>query len=520
MPCRFWEFYKKPFIILLILIAIQELLTFDLILTIFYELKTSGTDGKAFEQLLYNIINGNGMLSTIAPPHIAQSWLGVHFSPIIYAIAPIYYLFPRIETLLFLQSFLIALAAIPIFFTCKILLKSQWQALVISIFYLVNPFVVNAQIWDFHEIAFAPLTISLILWAIVAKKQRWLVFFCAILLTIKEHYGLAVFGSGLLWAWQWRDPKFGLVVATIGLISFVIVIKILMPHFSPIGAAAMLGEHSEIDYFSWLTHPLRDTDLLIKRSFDAVFYSILLMAALWFQPIFSFVWLLPALADGVTNSLSNNDMMRHPSSYHTAALIPILLIAYSKTIAARYTKTTKIKRWEMLAATALITSFFSYSFVSLPYFPNNLWELSNPHFSLSTKDENARNEILKIIGDKSTISAQSNILPHIPVRESMYMFPHGTENSQYIIINTTIPFNKKSNVFGIPYYNKYADKYFTATKELMEDKNWGVIFYQDNWLLFKHNGENNQLLHDLAKTDLQKLQIKFTNFGKYNRIMQ
>jgi uncharacterized membrane protein len=214
------RYCSTPCLILAILIIAEIILTYSFALTLRYELKTGASDGLSFAQTMFNFINGSGLISSVVPPFIEQNWLGFHFSPILYAIIPIYYLFPYIETLLFIHSFFIALAAVPIFFIAKKLLESQWYALVIAIFYLVNPFVFNAQIWDFHEIAFAPLTISLMLWAVINKHKYWLVFFCVILLTIKEHYGLAVFGTGLLWAWHWRDPKFGLGLAAIGLISF------------------------------------------------------------------------------------------------------------------------------------------------------------------------------------------------------------------------------------------------------------------------------------------------------------
>jgi uncharacterized membrane protein len=498
----------------------QAALTYSFSTTLHYSLKTSGLDGTTFEQILWNVVGGNGLVTTLPPPYIKQNWLGFHFSPILYAVAPIYCLFPNIKTLLFLHSFLIAIAAIPIFFAAKILLKSQWQALTISIFYLINPFVINAQIWDFHEIAFAPLIISLILLSVIRKKRAWLIFFCAILLTIKEHYGLAVFGIGILWAYHWRDYKLGLALATFGLIAFITVIKIIMPHFSTIGGAAMLSENSEINFFSWVTHPLADIDLLKRRIFDAIFYGILLLFSLWFQPIFSIAWLFPALADGAINALSNNDMLRHPSSYHSAAIIPVLLIAYTRTISKRYNNTTRLKRWEVIGVTSLMVGLFTYSFTSLPKLPNNFWELSAPRFSLTKEDEAARNDVLKIIGETSSVSAQSNILPHIPVREQIYMFPHGIENSEYIIIKTAIPFAKKSNVFGVPYFSKYTDKYFFAAFQIINDKNWGIVYYQNNWLLLKRGGKNNQDLQKLAEKDLQELRLKVENMDKRKIVIQ
>lgn len=505
---------ESVYFILFIATLIQAILIYSCAVTLHYELKTSGLDGTIFEQILTNIINGHGFVTTLPPPFFEQNWLGFHFSPILLIITPVYWLFPHTETLLLIHCIFLAIAAIPIFFACKILLKSEWQALAISLFYLLNPFVINAGIWDFHEIAFAPLVLSLILLSIIAKERGFLIFFCIILVTIKEHYGLAVFGSGLLWAWHWREPKFGLVVASAGLISFLLIIKIIMPHFSPIGGAAMLTANSELDYFSWVSHPFADIDLLTRHIMEAVFYIILLLTPLWFQPLFNLAWLFPAFADGTINILSNNDMLRHPSSYHSAAIIPVLLIAYARAISMRYSNTTKIKTWEMLGITALMTGFFTYNFASLPNFPNNLWELSTPHFALSAEDNFSRNEIIRIIGDKSAISAQSNILPHLPIREQMYTFPHGTQEAEYVILNISTPFKKKSNAFGVPYFDKYADIYFSAVFNILNDKNWGIVYYQNKWLVLKRGGENNPQAHNLAENNLRKLQLKVEELDK------
>ncbi len=491
---------NAPVILLLLLVLTSGCITFCYILSMRYELKTSAVDGLSFAQLLFNVISGNGLTTSIPPPYIEQNWLGIHFSPILYLLVPVYYLFPHIETLLFIQSFCIAASAIPIFFIAKTLLKSPWYALAVSIFYLINPFVINAQIWDFHEIAFAPLVIAMILWSIIHKEKIYFIIFCSIMLAIKEHYGLAVFGAGILWAHHWREPKFGLSVAFSGLIFLAMVIGIIMPHFSPLGSALMLSNEKTVGFFSWLNHPFADSDLLVKQVVNGIFYGIVLILPLWFQPLLSFSWLLPSIADMATNTLSINDLMRSPQSYHTAAIIPVLLIAYVKTLADRYSTASKLKIPDMLIATAALVGFFSYNFAALPNLPNNAFELSKFKFSLPPSDKSAHDEIIKIIGPDSSVSGPMNILPQIPVRRNMYLFPDRYEDADYIVINTRIIFEKRTAYF--------TEKHFQVLQNILADKNWGLVFYSDNWLLFKHNGQNNSQLSIKAAKDLQELQFK------------
>src|SRR5262249_12273478 len=154
---------------------------------------------------LYNLLAGHGLIVTIAPPFVEQSWLGVHFSPILYLIAPLYALFPSTSTLLILNSVLIPLCAWPMFLIARTLLGSDVKALIVAMLYLLHPCVLNACIWDFHEIAFAPLAFGFGLLAVVEKRRWQLVACCIALLAIKEHYGLAVFGFALLWFSQTRE---------------------------------------------------------------------------------------------------------------------------------------------------------------------------------------------------------------------------------------------------------------------------------------------------------------------------
>lgn len=499
------------FICLLVLVFLSGIVTFSFLLTLRNELKTGAVDGLTFAQMLYNLLDGRGLTTSIPPPYVEQYWLGFHFSPILYLISPVYYLFPHIETLLVIHSFFIASAAIPIFFIARNLLKSANYALAVAVFYLINPFVINSQIWDFHEIAFAPLTISLILWAVINKNKTWLCIFCGILLTIKEHYGLAVFGTGLLWAWHHRDPKFGLSLALFGLVFVIFVIGILMPHLNPLGKATMLSTKTDVGYFSWLSHPFTDSALLIRQITNAIFYGILLVCAYWFQPLFSFIWLLPSMADMAVNTLSLNSTFRAPYSYHTAAIIPVVLIAYTKTISRKYSRTTNLKLWEMLSITGLMASVFAYGFTALPTLPGNVFEFSKLQLSLPAEDESALTDIINIIGAESSISGQFTVLTQIPVRRNMYLFPNRFSDADYVVLNTKILFENR------PIY--LDNEYFDAVEKIMDSKDWKLVLYKNNWLLFKNTAQagsaegNNELL-DSAKTDYKNLRIETEEHNK------
>lgn len=496
--------------LLFALIVIQAAVTLVYSITLHYEMKTSGLDGLAFAQLLYNFLQGNGLVTTAVPPYIEQHWLGFHFSPILYVIAPIYAVFPSIKTLLFINSFAIALAALPIFFCANHILKSPWQAFLIAIFYLINPFVINAQVWDFHEIAFAPFFISMMLYALLKKNKILLIVFGALLVCVKEHYGLSIAGVGLLWAWHWRQNKFGLGFAVAGIIIFVAVLGFIMPHFSLSGAPAMMSAVSEIDRYSWLHHPFSDNSPLAAVFISALQYMFTMFLSLYFLPFRAIVWLLPGTADFATNFLSNNAMMRSVYSYHSAAVIPVLLIAFSIAVAKRYTEKTRLKRRDVFLASGVLSLAMAYGTNVLPLNQeSNIWELSNPQLFYSDHDKNALDKIRIFIPPDSAISAQNNVLPHMTIRQKLYHYPEQYKDAQYVVLHTGFPYKIGYSIFGSP-YSVSGEEYFAATFALLENKNWGVVFHENDWLVLKRGAVSDNAAKHAALENLRHTEAYYT----------
>jgi uncharacterized membrane protein len=483
---RIFDSPKLPSVLLLVCIALQAALTLTFSLTLRYEFKSSGGDGALFAQLLYHVIHGQGLTTSFPPPYTPQHWFGIHFSPILYALVPLYYLFPHVETLLVVHSAALALAAWPLFLTAAHILKSRWQALVVALLYLTNPFVINAAVWDFHEIAFAPLVLAFILWSMATKNRGWLVFFCIALVTIKTHYGLAVFGTGLLWAWHWREMRFGAALAAFGLLTFALVLFVIMPYYSATGHVVWTHNASALDRFSWLSDALGPDSPIVGIAGDAVLYIVNLVIALWFIPLFELAWWLPGIADLSTNILSTSPMMRSPFSYHSAPLIPVILVALCIAI-KNYLGTgkTSITARDALFGAVLLSAFFSYKQLALP-FPGlrNPWEFSSPRLSYTPEDSTALQAINAMVPDGVTVCAQNNVLPHLNAQYDAHPFPEELANSRYVIVRLSFPYQNTPDVFGSP-YRITGGEYFASVEQLFADPQWGIVFSSNRWVVFE-----------------------------------
>lgn len=123
--------------------------------------------------------------------------LGDHFSPILAALAPFYWLHDGPETLIVAQAVLFALAVPPIWlFTRRVL--GTAPAYLVAIAYALSWPVARAANFDFHEVAFVPLLTSVMIERFHAGRRVAAALAAAALLLVKEDMGLMVAGFGCL----------------------------------------------------------------------------------------------------------------------------------------------------------------------------------------------------------------------------------------------------------------------------------------------------------------------------------
>src|SRR6266542_1009258 len=157
-----------------------------------FTLHTHALDLGYYVQLTWNLARGAG--PSVSLPEM-NAW-GDHFSPIMYLLAPLFWIAPGPVTLLVVQSVALALGALAVFGMAARRLGDERPAAAFAVLYLVNPSLHGINVRDFHA---AALAIPLLLAAIYAAETRrpWM-FIAASLLTLlcREDAALAVVGLG------------------------------------------------------------------------------------------------------------------------------------------------------------------------------------------------------------------------------------------------------------------------------------------------------------------------------------
>ncbi len=496
-------------LVLFIAIAAQALITFAYAVTLHFEFKTSGVDGMVYEQLMRNVLDGNGLVSSINYPYLPQPWLAFHFSPILYFLVPFYWVYPHFQTLLAVGSLCVALAAWPIYLTASAILQDSFQALLMALLYLLNPFVVNGVLWDFHEVDLAPLVLSWMLWAVVHGKARVLVALSVVLMCIKEHYGLSVAGFGLLWMWQWRQPRLGMGLVVAGCAVLAFVFLYVIPHFNPTHLPAMMNADSPSDRFGWMASSEGRSEQLPLLARAAVFYGVLLLLPYLLLPLASFMWLLPAVADVAANVLSKVESMRSVDTYYSMTLVPVLTVACCQTI-KRYARAgSRFSANDVMLPIMVAAAGFAYVELALPFSEmGNIWELSSPRFGYEDSDKKAVGKISVMIGDDSALAAQMNILPHFRPRYRMSTFPDGHGDLEYVVLQLRFPFAHAVRVFGAP-FGGAGKSFMGAVDSLLHDPRWGVVYYADGWVVLKKNGAERPVERKQAVEALDRLHVRY-----------
>ncbi len=245
-----------------------------------YTFQTASYDLVIFDQAVRSYAHFHPGISIVKGlhnrfgPHF--SVLGDHWSPILAVLSPLYWIYPRPQTLLVAQAVLFALAIPPLWIFARRAFggggKATAAAYLVSISYALSWPIASAIGFDFHEVAFAPVLIAVALERLQAGRLRTALIALAALLLVKEDMGFLVAGIGVYLAVDRqrvvrRQVLVGLALIVVGLADSVIATYILIPAMGGRSdyywAYSALGSNVPQAAAHLVTHPVSSARLLI-----------------------------------------------------------------------------------------------------------------------------------------------------------------------------------------------------------------------------------------------------------------
>ena len=409
---------------------------------------SAGFDLGIFDQAIWHYSRFEVPRGTIRD---VPNLLGDHFHPILMLLVPLYWIVPRVETLLVVQVLLIMGSLVPVYLFSLYRKHSQAVSLMLALSYALFWGLTLAINFDFHEIAFAIFALPLAIYLIELKKWRWFWPLIVVLLLTKESMGIVVACVGLYLLVR-RYYVQGLIAFTAGVSWFAIVTKFIIPYFAGPGGGfgywtySKLGNTPLLAIKNLITKPLAMAKLLITPQVKLDTLVSMFLPVL-FLPIISPIFIigLPLIAE---RFWSDQSLYWQANFHYNGMIAPILALGVIDTLAnfRNWIPNRKLGQAVVLVLTVLILTL---NVSNLPKYP--LWNLTNPTWWQLSANDKVGYKVLATIPATSSITTQNTVLPHLTQRLYAYLVNPDTsfKYSEYIVIDlqsTISPFDSPASM--------------------------------------------------------------------------
>jgi uncharacterized membrane protein len=360
---------------------------------------------------------GVWLLSRFHAPYVTvmgRDLFGDHTSFILLLAVPLYWVWPEAQTLLVLQTCLIAAAAIPIYLLGRKLLDSTALATALAAAYLLNPALQQGNLEQFHPEAFLVLFVALAIYAAFEAKPVLLAVSVIACLLVKEDAALLMVPLGV-WIYFRRSRTWGAVIigTSIGWAFFAtqVLIRQLLGTSSfytnriPFGGVRGL-----------LAAPFVHTGKFANyvRSGGRPFYLWQLGAS------YGWVFLIApeiaaiGLLTVAENTLSLFPYMQQITRHYTMPLVPVLALGTVFAVARLRSRRSRVVATVFVTCAALV----SCAFWGLAPFSRQPAILHYSH-----ADTSATDAVLKVIPPDAVVSSSYVFVSHLDHRVRIYQWP-------------------------------------------------------------------------------------------------
>ncbi len=440
---------------------------------------THAVDFGIFDQIFWNMVHNGTQVNTLetafGKPAVFVNHLGVHFSLILYLFAPLYAIFQTPKTLLILQSFILGFGALPLYLLAKKKTNSIFFSQAICISYLLYPALHNLNLYEFHELAFAPAFILFTLYFLEMGKYKWFLVFLTLSLFIKEDVALSGVFIGLYIAFFKKEKALGIWVAVLSLIYFLATIKIFMPFFGQpydfTGRFADLISPKYSGYvgifYTVITHPLFVLQYIFTNP-GKLLYIILLFHSVIFLSFFSGSALLLIIPSLFVNLLSSQKLEYSIHVQYTGVVIPFV---YFTAVIGYQKLPQKLKKYKHLFCYALIVLAVAATTLTI------VKVLNNHKFPLPANypENTTLIKVIKMVPKDAPIATMMTLAPHFTQRREVWLFPN-INDAEYVLFDIA----KTQNYWPASY-----DDTMNLLKKLLRSKQYGVLDFEETYILLK-----------------------------------
>ena len=381
-------------------------------------LGTSAYDFGLYEQ-------GVWLLSRFESPFVTlmgRNLFGDHSSFILLFLVPFYWFDPPTSFLLVVQSVVIALGAVPLFWYAKRRLRSGAAASVIALGYLIHPAVVWTNLENFHPDSFLGPLVALVL--VAAAEKRWRIYWVAVVLAllVKEDVAFVLVPIGVFVALR-GDRRRGVLTAVASLGVMAVMLLVVMRSFTgvafrnswriPFGGVG--GFFRTVITRPWdvVAHLVSDTR---PRYLWQVF------APLGFVAVLAPSALMTALGVVGVNLVSTFWYQYQVQYHYSLVIVPCLAFATTEALFRLKLEFRRSVVWFV----ALCSIVCAYFWVPLP-----LTSVDYQSWPPSSPQVVATAEMFALIPPDASLAAYHPLTAQLARRREIYSFPNPFQRSLY-----------------------------------------------------------------------------------------
>ena len=457
--------------------------------------------GRLFHQTICNVISDT---NCAGPAGVSR--FAIHFEPILFIVLPIYALLPTPKLLLVMQIVVVASGAFPAFWLARLRLRNEWAGVVIAALYLLYPALQLAAIDIFHAVTFTCALLLFMLYFMYAGRTICLFLFAILAMACKEEIPAIIALCGLwslMFQYRWRS---GLALMALAFL-WVSLASTVMHFASPTGQSLLSTRYSTLGsspievVHTLVAHPRAILSEYVLEPTHRMYLRTLLSPTGYVVLLAPWVLFLafPSLA---LNLLSSNKQMYSGLFQYNAEIVPILIFAMIESLvlilyvsrmtlhllekdvrtlsalATRSFSVTTARGWDTSFRVVLLVVVLSATLFNMyradlargvmPFSNGFSWPQVSAHTRLAAS-------FLRLIPLTASVSAQSELVPHLSQRKDIFLFPYQDRQVDYVFLDVT------SEIY--PFWNSID--YIREAKGVLLSGKYGILAARDGYLLLK-----------------------------------
>jgi len=431
---------RSDYFVLFLIASIYVIIVSTLALSRHYTFGTNTWDLGIYSQSLYSTLNHGKILYYTAElmGNPSGSLFGIHFSPFLFLLVPIYAIYQNPVTLLILRPIAISIGLIPLYWILRDQqLNNRWLTFFLAIIYLVYP-PITTPLSNFDVEVFLP---ALFLFAIHYFRKGKLFhsyIFVALALMVNEFVPLIVMAmavyvflshreeivNGLRSRKLTKNAIFSITLLLSGILFFNLASAVITA-FNP-NALSTKWEWGEFGTSpgeiatNALTNPAKTIQVLLNDGQNKFFYITALFGPLAFLSFLDPLTLIMTLPWLMASLLSVNPLYYAIGTQYPAFVSPFLFVA----------AINGIKKLVDLSSRDVLRKIVFLMFIAL--IVSTLLLPTDEYFSDTKADETTRMALNEIPANASA-SVMPEMFPHLC--NSLDVYPYFKSGVDYVLID-------------------------------------------------------------------------------------